>query len=110
MTQDILLRRAVTAALVAGTMAGPLEDTPELVRLHGLATGDAGSTDTSTETDAAAGDPDTCSGWRVTEDDTRLSLIAQRALGEAARWSEIAELNDLRDGRNYQLGDCLSLP
>ncbi len=87
-----------------------LEDTPGLIRLHGLATGDAGVADTNTNSDTAVGDPETCSGWRVTEDDTRLSLIAQRALGAAARWSEIAELNNLRDGRNYQLGDCLRLP
>lgn len=51
-----------------------------------------------------------CEGAIVTAGDTKLSLLAERTLGKASRWKEIAELNNLGAGKSYRKGDCLALP
>lgn len=50
-----------------------------------------------------------CEGVIVRGRDTKLSLLAERTLGDPSRWKEIAKLNDL-DGKGYRKGDCLALP
>ena len=50
-----------------------------------------------------------CEGAIVRPRDTKLSLFAERVLGDASRWKEIAELNGL-EGKGYRKGDCLALP
>ncbi len=50
-----------------------------------------------------------CDGVVVQPSDTKLSYLAERALGKASRWKEIAQLNGL-DGKGYRAGDCLALP
>lgn len=46
----------------------------------------------------------------VVSSDEDLARIAARELGDASRWPEIAELNDLRDPRWIQAGANLMLP
>ena len=41
--------------------------------------------------------------------DTKLSILAKRAHGDASRWREIMKLNGL-EGAGYRLGDCLAPP
>ena len=41
--------------------------------------------------------------------DTKLSTLVERTLGNASRWKQIVELNDL-DGKSQKKGDCLALP
>ena len=41
--------------------------------------------------------------------DTKLSILAERTLGNASRWKEVAAPNGL-DGKGCQVGDCLALP
>ena len=48
--------------------------------------------------------------YRVQRSDTRLSIIAEKALGDPARWPEIATLNKLSKENPYRAGDCLKLP
>ena len=50
-----------------------------------------------------------CEGVIVRARDTKLSLLAERTLGDPDRWKEIAKLNDL-EGKGYKKGDCLALP
>ena len=50
-----------------------------------------------------------CDGVIVLAGDTKLSILAERVLGKASRWKEIAELNGL-EGKGYRKGDCLALP
>ena len=50
-----------------------------------------------------------CEGVIVLAGDTKLSTLAERTLGKASRWKQIAELNDL-EGKEYKKGDCLALP
>ena len=50
-----------------------------------------------------------CDGAIVLAGDKKLSILAERVLGKASRWKEIAELNDL-GGKGYRKGDCLALP
>ena len=51
-----------------------------------------------------------CEGVIVRTRDTKLSLLAERTLGKASRWKEIATLNGLGADKSYRLGDCLKLP
>ncbi|MYG28119.1 MAG: ankyrin repeat domain-containing protein [Boseongicola sp. SB0677_bin_26] len=51
-----------------------------------------------------------CDGARVEAGDTTLEILAERVLGEAKRWRNIAKLNGLGPGKGYRLGDCLKLP
>ena len=51
-----------------------------------------------------------CDGAIVLAGDTKLSILAERVLGKASRWKEIAELNGLGGGKSYRKGDCLALP
>lgn len=46
----------------------------------------------------------------VGKGDTRLSIIAGKALGDPARWPELAELNGLGGEKTYLEGDCLKVP
>ena len=50
-----------------------------------------------------------CEGTIVRPTDTKLSILAERVLGDPGRWKEIAKLNDL-EGKGYKKGDCLALP
>ena len=50
-----------------------------------------------------------CDGAIVLAGDTKLSILAERTLGKASRWKEIAKLNGL-EGKGYKKGDCLALP
>lgn len=51
-----------------------------------------------------------CEGVIVLASDSPLSVLAERTLGKASRWKEIAKLNGLGADKSYQLGDCLKLP
>ena len=51
-----------------------------------------------------------CEGVIVLASDSPLSVLAERTLGEASRWKQIAELNGLGPDKSYRLGDCLKLP
>lgn len=51
-----------------------------------------------------------CEGVIVLASDSPLSVLAERTLGKASRWKEIAKLNDLGADKSYRLGDCLKLP
>jgi hypothetical protein len=46
----------------------------------------------------------------VLASDSPLSVLAERTLGKASRWKEIAKLNGIGADRSYRLGDCLKLP
>ena len=48
--------------------------------------------------------------YRVQRSDTRLSIVAEKTLGDGSRWPEIASLNKLSKYNPYRLGDCLQLP
>ena len=50
-----------------------------------------------------------CEGTIVRPTDTKLSILAERVLGDPGRWKEIAKLNGL-EGKGYKKGDCLALP
>ena len=65
---------------------------------------------TETENSKDTSSPATCDGHIVKVDESRLSLIAERVLGDPYRWPEIAELNGLVGGKPYCVGDCLKLP
>lgn len=51
-----------------------------------------------------------CEGVIVLPSDKQLSILAERTLGKASRWKQIAELNGLGPDKSYRLGDCLKLP
>ncbi len=51
-----------------------------------------------------------CDGHIVQEGDSRLGIIAEKALGDESRWREITRLNGIDAGNSYQLGQCLALP
>ncbi|MXX91807.1 MAG: ankyrin repeat domain-containing protein [Boseongicola sp. SB0677_bin_26] len=51
-----------------------------------------------------------CEGVIVLPSDKKLTVLAERTLGKASKWREIAELNGLGPDKGYQLGDCLKLP
>ena len=51
-----------------------------------------------------------CEGVIVLASDSPLSVLAERTLGQASRWKEIAKHNGLGADKSYQLGDCLKLP
>ena len=51
-----------------------------------------------------------CEGVIVLASDSPLSVLAERTLGKASRWKQIAKLNGLGADKSYQLGDCLKLP
>ena len=51
-----------------------------------------------------------CEGVIVLPSDKKLTIIAERTLGNAARWKQIAKLNGLGPDKSYRLGDCLKLP
>ena len=51
-----------------------------------------------------------CVGVIVLPGDKELSILAERTLGKASRWKQIARLNGLGPEKNYRLGDCLKLP
>lgn len=51
-----------------------------------------------------------CEGVIVVPGDKQLSIIAERTLGKASRWKQIAKLNGLGPDKSYRLGDCLKLP
>ncbi len=51
-----------------------------------------------------------CEGVIVLPSDTKLSILAERTLGKASRWKQIARLNGLGPDKSYRLGDCLKLP
>ncbi len=56
-------------------------------------------------TEAAA-----CDGYLVQEGDSPLSVVAEKALGDAERWQEIARLNNISWDNPYYLGQCLAMP
>ena len=51
-----------------------------------------------------------CEGVIVLASDTKLSTLAERTLGKASRWKQIAEINGLGPDKSYRQGDCLKLP
>ncbi len=51
-----------------------------------------------------------CEGVIVLASDSPLSVLAERTLGKASRWKEIAALNGIGPDKSYRLGDCLKLP
>lgn len=51
-----------------------------------------------------------CDGATVEAGDTQLTIFAERILGDAKRWRDIAKLNGLGEAKRYRLGDCLKLP
>ena len=51
-----------------------------------------------------------CEGVIVLASDSPLSALAERTLGEASRWKQIAKLNGLGADKSYRQGDCLKLP
>ncbi len=51
-----------------------------------------------------------CEGAIVLPHDKKLTILAERTLGKASRWKQIAELNGLGPDKSYRLGDCLKLP
>ena len=51
-----------------------------------------------------------CEGVIVQAGDVKLSILAERTLGKASRWKQIAELNGLGADKSYRKGDCLALP
>ena len=51
-----------------------------------------------------------CEGVIVLPGDKELSILAERTLGKASRWKQIARLNGLGPEKSYRLGDCLKLP
>ena len=56
-------------------------------------------------TEAAA-----CDGYLVQEGDSPLSVVAEKALGDAERWQQIARLNNISWDNPYYLGQCLAMP
>ncbi|MYE10484.1 MAG: ankyrin repeat domain-containing protein [Gammaproteobacteria bacterium] len=51
-----------------------------------------------------------CDGGTVERGDSHLGLFAERILGDAERWREIAKLNGIGPDSPARYGDCLKLP
>ena len=51
-----------------------------------------------------------CEGVIVLPSDKKLTILAERTLGNEARWKQIARLNGLGPEKSYRVGDCLKLP
>jgi hypothetical protein len=51
-----------------------------------------------------------CDGATVEAGDVKLSILAERILGDAELWRKIAKLNGLGPEKGYRQGDCLKLP
>lgn len=51
-----------------------------------------------------------CDGATVEAGDVKLSILAERILGDAELWRKIAKLNGLGPEKSYRQGDCLKLP
>ena len=51
-----------------------------------------------------------CEGVITVPGDKKLTILAERTLGKASRWKQIARLNGLGPEKSYRVGDCLKLP
>ena len=51
-----------------------------------------------------------CDGYVVQASDRRLGDVAENALGDRARWTEIARLNGITAEAPHRVGQCLALP
>ena len=51
-----------------------------------------------------------CDGYLVQASDRRLGDVAEKVLGDRARWTEIARLNGITAQAPHRVGQCLALP
>ena len=96
--------RRFTAADVAKAENPKVARHPVMARLEAAA---GGTTPASPSADPATPG---CDGYIVQATDRRLGDVAERVLGDRARWTEIARLNGITAQAPHRVGQCLALP